>query len=143
MPLDSKHLPEETIMSFKGIPYDDTNERRDFSYSTKVEIYDRMCGNCGFKRILVKIGEEDNPGENTEQEFRSIEEATAFAQATGGTIIRSCQYPPDLTECFGKIIYPSLNEIIMNTCRFWKSKNIEIESDYEVYEKENSPINIE
>ena len=65
----SKSKNISTIMMFKGIPYDATNDRRNFEYQTKTEIYDKLCGKCGFKRITVKIGDEENPGESSEEEI--------------------------------------------------------------------------
>lgn len=84
------------------------------SYQDKINIYDTKCKGCGYALIMAG-----------EIEVRSIEEAIDIAQHTGDEIDRSCSYPPDVDEQYGEPVYPSLNEIVTNGCRFWYSKNIE------------------
>jgi hypothetical protein len=103
MPLDNKNLTPamQDIM-------------RNLSYEDKISIYDTKCKGCGY--MLIKVGD---------MAVRSLEETFDIAQSTNEEIERSCDYPEDVMECYGEEVYPSLNEIVSNGCRFWNPKNIE------------------
>lgn len=112
MPLDNKKLSPEMVSLLHNLPYQD-----------KVNIYDKRCSGCGYMRIEVG-----------NVVVRSIEEAIDIAQLTGAEIERSCDYPSDVETSYGGEEYPSLTEIITNTCRFWDIHNIE-----EGYAREELP----
>lgn len=103
MPLDNKKLSEEIIECLHGLAYED-----------KVKVYDRRCSGCEFMR--VEVGD---------VVVHTIQEAIDIAQMTGAEINRSCEYPSDIEIAYGKEQYPSLTEIVTNTCRFWDIHNIE------------------
>lgn len=103
MPLDNKKLPCQLVEMLYNLPYQD-----------KVNIYDKRCSGCGFMR--VEVGN---------VVVRSIQEAIDIAQMTGAEIVRTCEYPGDTEIIYGEEQYPSLNDIVANTCRFWDLHNIE------------------
>lgn len=98
MPLDSKHNSFITHMS----------------YEAKINLYDKLCSGCGFARITVGG-----------KKMRSLEEALHVARATGLDIERECEYPLDVIEGYdGKLIYPSVHDIVNNSCRFWNNEEM-------------------
>lgn len=99
MPLNNKLTPELSCMM------------KELSYQDKVNIYDRKCRGCGY--IYIKVGN---------RILRSIEEAIDISAYTGLDITRSCDYPDDVEEHHGEIVYPSLTEIVCNGCQFWNMK---------------------
>lgn len=117
MPLDNRNLSPDMEEYIKGIPLDEECWKRSYElpHQTKVMIYDARCKGCGFMR--VRVGE---------YILRSVEEAVDLAQATNLNIERSCDFPDDIQIVNGEEVYPSLTEIVINTCRFWYSKNIEL-----------------
>jgi len=116
MPLDNSKISVEMEEMIKGFPLDDECWRRSYElpHQTKVMIYDTKCNGCGFMRL--KVGDVI---------LHSLPEAIDFAQITGNDLIRSCEYPSDIQFINGKEVYPSLTEIVMNTCKFWYKENIE------------------
>ena len=120
MPLDNKKLTPEIMDYLYGIPLDEDVWQcvTNLPHQTKVEIYDKRCKGCGFMR--VEVGE---------RIFRSVEEAIDVAMTTGLPIKRTCDYPSDIDFAFGEVIYPSLTTIVINTCRFWDTRNIEGDDD--------------
>uniref|UniRef100_A0A6H1ZM61 Uncharacterized protein n=1 Tax=viral metagenome TaxID=1070528 RepID=A0A6H1ZM61_9ZZZZ len=122
MPLDSKRLSMDVITSLKEIPYDEEARsciHNSATYQTKCEIYDKKCNDCGY--MLVFVGK---------KQYRSVEEAITEAILTGNIVARTCDYPGDV-EVVNKdnIFYPSLNMIVMNTCRLWNPSGIEIDEE--------------
>lgn len=116
MPLDNRRLTPDIIENLKGIPLNEECWAKSYElpHQTKVMIYDSKCKDCGFKRLEVE-----------DKVFNSIPEALDYAQMTGGDLIRSCEYPSDVEVVNGVEIYPSLTEIVINTCRFWHKENLE------------------
>lgn len=112
MPLDSKNLTVEVQNYLRELPYEE-----------KTKIYDKRCKGCQFARIIVN-----------DIVVRSIQEALDIARELGCEIVRSCEYPSDIEMSFGHEEYPSLNEIVSNTCRFWNSANIEDGYEEELFE---------
>lgn len=104
------------------IPYDDM-ARGCLPLQTKVKIYDNKCSNCGFARIEV-IDASGNI-----MLFKNIEKAISEAQSGGykgiKEINRTCEYPGNIINSDYGDIYPTLNEIIINTCRLWNKSNHE------------------
>lgn len=110
MPLDNKKISPETEEIIKGFPLDDETWKASYElpYQTKVMIYDEKCMGCGFMRIEVG-----------DKVFNSLSEALDYAVFTKNDIIRTCGYPSDVQIINGKEIFPSLTEIVINTCQFW------------------------
>lgn len=116
MPLDNRKLTPDTEEMLKGMPLDDECWKRsyDIPHQTKVMIYDAKCVGCGFMRLEVG-----------DKILHSLTEAIDHAQMMGEDLIRSCEYPSDVQIINGQEVFPSLTEIIMNTCRFWNKENLE------------------
>jgi len=117
MPLDNKNLTPEMQELLIGLPLDEECWRKSYElpHQTKVMIYDEKCKNCGFKLLLVEG-----------QEYESLDFAIKIAQTLNEDLVRSCKYPGDIQIVNGKETYPTLTEIIINGCRFWNVKNIEM-----------------
>jgi len=116
MPLDNRNLTPATQDLLIGLPLDEECWRKSYElpHQTKVMMYDKHCGNCGFKRLMVG-----------DLKIETLNEAVNVAQALGEDLIRSCEYPGDVQVLNGKEMYPTLTEIVINGCRFWYVKNIE------------------
>lgn len=110
MPLDNKKITPEMEEMIKGMPVDEETWRLSYElpHQTKVMIYDSHCQGCGFMRLEVG-----------DKVFHSLPEALDYALFTGKQLTRSCEYPPDVQIINGEEIYPSLTEIVINTCQFW------------------------
>ncbi len=90
----------------------------DLPYEEKARIYDERCNGCGFAQIIIS-----NESSNTKSIITNrIEEAVHLARMSECTLERTCAYPPDMHEVFGKMIPVSLTEIVTNTCVFWNTK---------------------
>lgn len=120
MPLDNKNLTPEMQELLIGLPLDEECWRKSYElpHQTKVMIYDTHCINCGFKRLTVG-----------DFKINSLDKAISVAQALGAKLNRSCEYPGDIQIVNGKEVYPTLTEIVINGCRFWRKENIEGEDD--------------
>lgn len=116
MPLDNRKLSADVIENLKGLPIDEDCWAKSYElpHQTKVMIYDIKCNNCGFMRLEVDGAI-----------LHNLLDAVDYAQATGESLIRSCEYPSDVEIVNGKEVYPSLTEIVINTCRFWRKENLE------------------
>ena len=117
MPLGTE---DRSLMEvLQNLPHDKDGTRRgeDVTYGTKVALYDSKCGKCGYKRVTVQdiVDDDDNP-----VEFEDINEAVIIGQKYGRSVIRECTYPNDVKVIHNKPIYPDVNEIVKNTCSFWK-----------------------
>ena len=117
MPLDNRNLTPDMEEYLKGVPLDEECWKQSYElpHQTKVMMYDTKCKGCGF--MYIKVGE---------LVLRSVEEAVRIAQMTNLDIERSCDYPEDIQIVSGKEVYPTLTEIVINGCRFWYKKNIEL-----------------
>ena len=116
MPLDNRNLTPDIEEYVKGIPLDEDCWKQSYElpHQTKVMIYDTKCKGCGFMHITVG-----------NLVLRSVEEAINIAQKFNLPIERSCDFPDDIQIINGKEVRPTLTEIVINSCRFWYSKNIE------------------
>lgn len=128
MPLNSTYLAEDTFNSLREIPIDkEAASDSSFTYQTKVEIYDRMCGKCGFCRIEINTSKSTFVVDSVEKmEQILLKKKTTFLE-----VIRGCSYPNDVLIKNGKPVYPSLMEIVSNTCEFWHTEKMNIPSDNE------------
>jgi len=125
MPLDSRTISTSIRESLISIPFDNPDDNSYLPYQTKVSIYDEKCSGCGFARIEVV----------TTQKvllFNDIISAIDYVSKYSGIIKRSCEYPTDVLTAHGQSIYPSLTDIITNTCRFWDSNKMEVEPEPEI-----------
>ena len=129
MPLCSEHLPEETVKFLTEMPLDKSCLTDDIPYQTKVEIYDTKCSGCGFARIILhnKRG----------QIFTSnnINEILIKAINISDIIVRSCSWPEDISIVNGKPVYPTVTEIVSNTCKFWREEKLFMFEENEEYEQ--------
>jgi len=117
MPLDNRNLSSDIEEYMKGIPLDEECWRLSYElpHQTKVMIYDSKCKGCGFMHIQVG-----------EVVLRSVEEAVVMAQMTNADIERSCDFPDDIQIINGEEVKPTLTEIVINGCRWWDKRNIEL-----------------
>jgi len=105
--LDCKRHSKILLESLASIPIGESKTKTD--YMTKVGLYDAKCGACGFNRIEVK-----------DKVFHNVQEAIMFAIETNNDIVRTCEYPGNVfLDHDGNDVYPSLTEIIINTCLLW------------------------
>ena len=105
--LDSKNMKDSMLDSLRDIPI---SHGGDISHPDKVRIYDSNCGGCGFARIETGDHKVTN----------NLSKALQHAQFHGVSITRTCEYPSNVLEVRGKPKYPSITEIVMNGCRFWR-----------------------
>lgn len=136
MPLSNSRLTESITDTFKAIPLDaDALKHCDYTYQTKVDIYDNKCGKgCGYCRIEVDCLKEIKV-------FHNTDEAIAFCVHTGYKMQRLCEYPSDIVEVHGRLVYPNVTEIVINTCRFWyDALKDEEETEFIEIEEVNEPI---
>ena len=120
MPLNSSHLHHSVIDIIREIPMD-REVAPDYPYQTKVDMYDSRCSGCGFCRIEVC------PSDIYDAKpivFNNSKDAVEYARMYGHRINRTCEYPPDVQTRNGKSIYPTLTEIISNTCDLWDVEKI-------------------
>ena len=115
MPLSSQHLHHSVISIIRDIPMD-KESAPEYLYQTKVEMYDERCSGCGFARIEVYPSDVYNAKPVI---FHKSQEAIDSARLHGHRINRTCEYPFDTLYRNKKPMYPSLTEIISNTCTFW------------------------
>lgn len=120
MPLNSSHLHHSVIDIIREIPID-REVAPDYPYQTKVDMYDSRCSGCGFCRVEVYTSEVYNAKPVI---YHNSQEAIDFARMHGYRINRTCEYPFDTHSRNGKPIYPTLTEIISNTCDFWDESKI-------------------
>jgi len=135
MPLNNLRISDATTESIRAIPLDQESLRHcDYTYQTKVDIYDKKCGSgCEFCRIEVDCL-------NQIKIFNNSAEAIAYCARSGHRMERLCEYPGDIREVHNKVIYPSVTEIVVNTCQFWYDS---LKEDYETefIEVENNEYN--
>ena len=129
MPLCSLHLAEETKQYLREVPLNKDCITDDIPYQTKVEIYDEKCSGCGFAKIMVsnRMGNRDNYTSdkiNVRFSTNIIELALKKAKNLGDSIIRTCEYPADIGWSKSYPVYPSIHEIIGNTCKFWRESKL-------------------
>jgi hypothetical protein len=101
--LDNKKLSEKLKSSLRGL-----------AYEQQVEIWNRHCSTCPFSRVKLHTQYKDLDCVN-------IQEAREVIVGAGSdiSILRSCTYDDgDYT----------LYEIVTNTCRFWDTSKIEIDT---------------
>lgn len=115
MPLCNKRLTKAMADFLFDMPLDRACEKNP-AYQLKVQVYDTKCSGCGFARIEVRHNERDKGHDLITND---IMKAIHYATVTGFDIIRTCEYPGDVEEVFGKIYYPSIHDIVTNTCEFW------------------------
>ena len=54
--------------------------------------------------------------------FHNVDNAIAFSIKHGGCVSRTCEYPTNVLETINnEKIYPTVTEIVCNTCDFWRS----------------------
>lgn len=119
MPLNSSHLSDAVIGIIRDIPTD-KESARDYQYQTKVDIYDIRCSGCGFARI--ELYNSDMYNAKPIKIVRTAEEAVHLAQRHGFRVVRTCEYPFDVKVKNNVFIYPTLTEIISNTCELWNAE---------------------
>ena len=115
MPLNSSNIHFSVINIIREIPLD-RESAPEYPYQTKVDMYDEKCSGCGFARIEVYPSDIYNAKPLI---FHTSSEAIKFARVHGHRINRTCDYPFDMQKRNGKTIYPSLTEIVSNTCDLW------------------------
>lgn len=121
MPLNSSHLHHSIVDIIREIPTD-REDAPDYPYQTKVDMYDNRCSGCGFCRVEVYPSDVYNVEPII---FNNSKEAVVCARKHGYRINRTCEYPADVqTRSDGKAIYPTLTEIISNTCDLWDIEKI-------------------
>lgn len=117
MPLDSGGLTRSTIEILCAIPLDKESCKDLYiPYQTKVSIYDNNCKNCGFVRVEAHSSKDDKL---LTKIFKNIDEAIDHASKKTAILIRTCDYPSDVDIRGTEKIYPTLTEIVTNTCIFW------------------------
>lgn len=130
MPLNSNHLNDSVIKILREIPEDNeclVDEKHSslelMPYQTKVQIYDERCKGCGF----VHIEATHYSALEGEKKiiFTDLDKAIDHATVNNCRIHRSCSYPNDVLRKNGKHIYPTLSEIVSNTCEFWFQDKID------------------
>ena len=137
--LDSKQLTPPIMEHLRRLPYDKISSRRDFPRETKVKIYDTNCDGCGFCRVEVHLAKGIKVFDNVKYAINIVE----IGEYKGiPEIKRTCSYPGNIEVINGVDVYPSLTEIIMNTCRLWSMnkhessneviKEVRIEAEIEV-----------
>lgn len=130
MPLDNKKYGADVYGILRELP-EDREAGGEVPYQTKVEVYDSKCQNCQFKMVIV----EDTKGH--QKEFEDLFVAIKYATIKNYKIIRSCKYPLDIQYMFDKPVYPSLTEIVSNSCQFWNVDKLNIPKNSETKFIEN------
>jgi hypothetical protein len=131
MPLDIRGKTQDALNKMHDFPLDE-EARYNCDYTTKTAIYDSKCSGCGFAYIIAKSAD------GTIRIFRDIKNAQIFN--TGCLpLIRSCEYPSDITIQNNKEKLPSLSEIISNGCQFWNEDRLDI-TDGEFIEVEKFDV---
>lgn len=125
MPLDNSQLGEDIVNILREMPLDKTCIEGIMSYQTKVDVYDSKCQDCAFKLLIVENARMDRIL------FTDIQKAINYASTGNFKLLRSCAYPNDIQIKNGEIIYPTLNEIVSNSCQFWNINKLNIPSDRE------------
>lgn len=123
--LDNKNISGLVCQSFRDIPIDNITSRKHMIRESKIKIYDRNCGECGWKYIAVSLNDDI-------RECKTVQEAIDLISKYGiknCEIIRSCCYPGNIIDSDDGPIYPTITEIVMNTCRLWKITNIEFSDE--------------
>lgn len=124
MPLCSQHLPPEVTEVLREMPLDNTC-LEGIPYQTKIEVYDNKCSGCGFARVILKNKRKKMIISN------NVSEILKQAKNLNDIIVRSCAYPDDITYINGELIYPSIHEIVANTCKFWREDKLFMFSENE------------
>ena len=123
MPLNRIGKPKDVLQLMHELPEDEQCiYDGEGYYTTKVQMYDRKCSGCGFAYITTKSSE------GIERAFNKIEQALTF-NTSNYPIIRSCEYPHDITNDRRGERLPSISEIISNGCQFWAIEHMNIPSD--------------
>jgi len=131
MPLSSNHLSSSIITTLREIPKDNESlPNQNYPYQTQVSIYDDKCGGCGYVYIEAQPSASWHDAKE-KKIFRNIKDAINYASQHRCFLKRSCCYPSDVFPKNGDFIYPSLIEIISNTCKFWDSENLLLVHDAE------------
>ena len=131
MPLNSQHLPKDVRNYLRELPLDKECVD-DRMYQTKVELFEKHCRGCGFVRIKVMtLGGDDRQRVHTFEGENAIEKATNAMGVNRCETIRMCTYPQDITVKNDEEEYPTLNEIVSNTCQFWHLEKQNIFPDEE------------
>ncbi len=113
--LDNKKLGKFAMTNFRFLPYE-----------TKIDIFDKNCGICPHK-ILVTINRQNKPTKFHTDLNKAIN-YTLFRP--DNRLIRGCNFNDE---------FHSLEEIMINTCRFWKIEYDEL-TEGEVTEVESEQI---
>lgn len=132
MPLCSQHLPNEVQEVLREMPLDPTC-LEDIPYQTKIQVYDEKCSGCGFARIILMNRRKGIGRFNIIVESNNIDEILCEAKNLNDIIVRSCAYPDDISYINNKIVYPSVNEIVANTCHFWRENKLFMFEEEEYY----------
>jgi len=131
MPLNSEKLPKDVRNFLHELPLD-RECLDDIYYQTKIEIYEKNCGDCGFAQIVLFTNSED--GRQKIKTFEGaglIGKAVDFMSKNTCSIIRTCTYPNDLNIKNDAVQSPTLSEIVSNTCQFWHIGKLDIPPDEE------------
>ena len=107
----------------------------DYPYQTKVDMYDNKCSGCQFTRIEVYPS--DVIYNIKPVVFNDVQKAIAYARLHGFRINRTCEYPYDINFHNDKPIYPTLTEIVSNTCEFWDAEKMSYFT-----QEDNNSVNI-
>jgi len=129
MPLNSSHLKDETVKQLEKTPY----HSNDDGYQSKCQIFDAKCGKCGFRLYQITFSNYAvDAGDRVVEVFSADEAASICGRDAYVSMERVCSYPGDTRIRHGKVVYPSLNEIIKNTCEFWREPklNIPVETEF-------------
>lgn len=100
--VDNKRLSDVVVRGLRGM-----------SYEQKCKIYEDNCNGCPFALVTTVIS-------GTVEEHKNMDQAREALLGYSGfdycTVKRECNYADERL---------SLDEIIMNTCRFWRTETIE------------------
>jgi len=121
MPLNSNHLTDDIIQTLRELPIDDVNDLP--PYQNQIALYDSKCNGCGFVRVEAHFSDGVLWNVNKMKVFDRIDDAISFATVNKCQLKRSCCYPSDTLQKHRQPVYPTLAEIISNTCEFWKELN--------------------
>lgn len=135
MPLCSQHLPTEVQEVLREMPLDPTC-LADIPYQTKIQVYDEKCSGCGFARIVLMNKRKGIGRFNVIAQSNNINEILQQARNLNDIIVRSCAYPDDIYYINNEPVYPSVNEIVANTCKFWREDKLFMFSEDEEEEFE-------
>jgi len=144
LPLCSQHLPTEVQEVLREMPLDPSC-LEDIPYQTKIQVYDEKCSGCGFARIVLMNRRKGVDKFNIIIQSNNINEVLSQAKNLNDIIVRSCAYPDDICYTNNKPVYPSVSEIVANTCKFWRESKLfmfseDEEKEFEQYKEGISEI---